>query len=78
MEFRAVKGMNDILPQELSRWQRLERTFQRVVERYGYREVRTPVLEHTDVFVRSIGVATDIVEKVMFMIEALPLVRNCR
>ena len=66
MEFRAVKGMNDILPQELSRWQRLERTFQRVVERYGYREVRTPVLEHTDVFVRSIGEATDIVEKEMF------------
>src|SRR5688572_13550686 len=66
MEFRAVKGMNDILPQELSRWQRLERTFQRVVERHGYREVRTPVLEHTDVFVRSIGEATDIVEKEMF------------
>src|SRR5688500_8104961 len=66
MQYRAVKGMNDLLPDELGRWQRLEQEFRGAVERYAYRELRTPVLEHTDVFVRSIGEATDIVEKEMF------------
>jgi histidyl-tRNA synthetase len=66
MSFRAVKGMNDILPDEVALWQRLEATFRRVVELCGYGEVRTPVVEGTELFVRSIGEATDVVEKEMY------------
>ncbi len=66
MQYAPVKGMNDILPEEMPRWHRLEATFRRVVGRYRYAEVRTPLLEHTELFVRSIGEATDVVEKEMF------------
>jgi histidyl-tRNA synthetase len=58
--------MNDVLPEDIPRWRRIEQTFWRVVERYGYGEVRTPVVEPTPLFVRSIGEATDIVEKEMY------------
>ncbi len=63
---RAVKGMNDVLPEAIPHWRRIEQTFWRTVERYGYGEVRTPVVEPTGLFVRSIGEATDIVEKEMY------------
>jgi histidyl-tRNA synthetase len=66
MQFRAVKGMNDILPDEAPRWQRLERLFRRTAELHGYGEVRTPIVEPTTLFVRSIGDTTDIVEKEMY------------
>jgi histidyl-tRNA synthetase len=66
MNLRAVKGMNDILPGESGRWQRLEATFRRSAELHGYREVRTPFVEPTGLFVRSIGEATDVVEKEMY------------
>lgn len=65
-QIRAVKGMNDILPEEMPRWHRLERAFREHVERYGFAEVRTPIVEPTSLFVRSIGEATDIVEKEMY------------
>ncbi len=63
---RAVKGMNDVLPEAIPRWRRIEQAFWRTVERYGYGELRTPVVEPTGLFVRSIGEATDIVEKEMY------------
>ncbi len=66
MELRAVKGMNDILPDEAARWQRLEQAFREHVARYGYDEVRTPILEHTALFSRQIGETTDVVEKEMY------------
>jgi histidyl-tRNA synthetase len=69
MQLRAVKGMNDVLPDEIGRWHRLERAFRRCVELHRYREVRTPVVEPTSLFVRSIGEATDIVEKEMYSFE---------
>lgn|SRR5512145_595745 len=69
MSFRAVKGMNDILPEEIRRWQRIEATFRDTVELYGYEEVRTPVVESTGLFVRSIGEATDVVDKEMYTFE---------
>ncbi|HMA96812.1 MAG TPA: histidine--tRNA ligase [Polyangiaceae bacterium] len=69
MSFRAVKGMNDILPEEIRRWQRIEATFRDTVELYGYEEVRTPVVEPTGLFVRSIGEATDVVDKEMYTFE---------
>ena len=66
MAFRAVKGMNDVLAEDAARWQRLESAFSRRARLYGYQEVRTPVVERTDLFVRSIGEVTDVVEKEMY------------
>ena len=66
MSLRAVKGMKDILPDEISRWHRLENAFRTRAERYGFREARFPIVEPTALFVRSIGETTDIVEKEMY------------
>jgi histidyl-tRNA synthetase len=63
---RAVKGMNDVLPDEMARVQRVERAFARTMDLYGFREVRTPLVEPTALFVRAIGEATDVVEKEMY------------
>lgn len=69
MLFRAVKGMNDILPGEIERWHALERAFAAHVTLYGYEEARTPLLEATSLFVRQIGETTDVVEKEMYSFE---------
>jgi histidyl-tRNA synthetase len=66
---RAVRGMNDILPDEAGRWERLEQSLRRWLRAYGYRNIRTPMLEHTALFRRAIGEATDIVEKEMYSFE---------
>ncbi|MBW2509039.1 MAG: histidine--tRNA ligase [Deltaproteobacteria bacterium] len=66
MSLRAVKGMKDILPDEISKWHRLESAFRSRAERYGFREARFPIVEPTALFVRSIGENTDIVEKEMY------------
>ena len=58
--------MNDILPEAMPRWQRLERVVREVLESYGYREIRLPIVEKTELFKRSIGDTTDIVEKEMY------------
>jgi len=63
---RAVRGMNDILPDEAERWEALEDRLREWLRSYGYRNVRTPVLEQTALFRRAIGEATDIVEKEMY------------
>jgi len=63
---RAVRGMNDILPDEAERWEALEEILRDWLRSYGYRNVRTPVLEHTALFRRAIGESTDIVEKEMY------------
>ncbi len=63
---RAVKGMNDILPPESARWEAFEATVRTLMRRYGYANVRTPIVEPTALFVRGIGEATDIVEKEMY------------
>jgi histidyl-tRNA synthetase len=63
---RAIRGMNDILPVDTPYWQCLERTVQRVLGSYGYGEIRLPVVEQTELFKRSIGEVTDIVEKEMY------------
>jgi histidyl-tRNA synthetase len=63
---KAVKGMNDILPAAAAAWQYLERVVREVVESYGYAEIRLPLLEQTELFKRSIGEVTDIVEKEMY------------
>jgi histidyl-tRNA synthetase len=66
MQFRAVKGMNDILPGEVERWHQFERAFARCAELHGFKEVRTPIVEPTGLFVRSIGDTTDVVQKEMY------------
>lgn len=62
----SVKGMNDILPPEVSKWHFLEEKARSVLESFAYRELRTPVLEYTPLFVRSVGEVTDVVEKQMY------------
>jgi histidyl-tRNA synthetase len=63
---QAVKGMNDLLPPDSAKWAHVERVARDVFERHGYREIRTPLVEYTPLFVRSIGEATDVVEKEMY------------
>ncbi len=65
----AVKGMNDILPPDSARWEWLEDKVRTLMGRYAYRNIRTPILEHTQLFVRGIGEVTDIVEKEMYSFE---------
>ncbi|KGE04989.1 histidine--tRNA ligase [Pseudohaliea rubra] len=66
---RAIRGMNDILPDEALRWREVEETAARLLASYGYGEVRLPLVEQTDLFRRSIGEVTDIVEKEMYSFE---------
>jgi histidyl-tRNA synthetase len=63
---KTVRGMNDILPDVAARWQYLESEVEEIIQAYGYQQVRLPLLEHTEVFRRSIGEVTDIVEKEMY------------
>ena len=65
-KIQAIRGMNDILPDESPSWQYLERVISDVVHSYGYKEIRFPILEQTQLFKRSIGEVTDIVEKEMY------------
>lgn len=65
----GVKGMNDLLPGEMEIWQHLETVAKRTFRQFGYQEIRTPVLEDTALFVRSVGEATDIVGKEMYTFE---------
>jgi histidyl-tRNA synthetase len=66
MEIRGVKGMNDILPPQSRRWEWVEGVVRSLMHRYGYVNVRTPVVEPTALFVRGLGEVTDIVEKEMY------------
>ena len=66
---QAVKGMNDILPPESARWEWLEDVVRRLMRRYGYQNIRTPIVEPTALFVRGLGEVTDIVEKEMYSFE---------
>ena len=63
---KSVRGMNDLLPEASATWRLVEDTVREVIEAYGYREIRLPILEHTEVFARAIGEVTDIVDKEMY------------
>jgi len=65
-QIKAIRGMNDILPTETGTWQQIEAEMRRIVSAYGYKEIRMPVVEKTQLFARSIGAATDIIEKEMY------------
>lgn len=62
----SPKGTNDILPVQIDQWYYLEEVIKKVLQNYGYREIRTPAFEHIELFIRGIGEATDIVKKEMF------------
>jgi len=68
---QVLKGMRDLLPEQTAWWQRMERELAGVLDRFGYQELRTPLLEPTALFKRSIGEATDIVEKEMYTFQDL-------
>jgi histidyl-tRNA synthetase len=65
-KIQAIRGMHDILPEQTARWQHVESVMRRVLSAYGYREIRLPLVEKTELFKRSIGEVTDIVEKEMY------------
>jgi histidyl-tRNA synthetase len=66
LRYKAVRGFKDILPDQAETWRRLEEEAKRIFELYGYREIRIPILESTELFARGIGEDTDIVSKEMY------------
>ena len=69
MKVQSIRGTHDILPGSVELWQQIEQTARDLFALYGYAEIRTPILEETELFARSIGVETDIVRKEMYTIE---------
>lgn len=66
MKLKAINGFKDILPEEAIRWQMIEKITRDIFHRFGFNEIRMPIIEKTELFARSIGQATDIVEKEMY------------
>lgn len=66
---KAPKGTKDVLATEVYKWQYLEKVFREVCESFGYKEIRTPVFEHTELFERGVGETTDVVQKEMYTFE---------
>ena len=66
MRYTSIRGMDDILPDNISRWQNVERLAGANLESYGYKEIRTPIVENSELFKRCIGEETDIVSKEMY------------
>lgn len=69
MKYSCQKGTKDILPEEIYKWQKAERAFAEICEGYGYKEIRIPTFEQTDLFQRSVGDTTDVVQKEMYSFE---------
>ena len=68
-KINAIKGMNDILPPESAQWEWLEAKVRSVMGRFAYRNIRTPIVESTGLFIRGLGEVTDVVEKEMYSFE---------
>ncbi|MFV2004017.1 MAG: histidine--tRNA ligase [Gammaproteobacteria bacterium] len=66
---KSIRGMHDVLPDDSHRWQAFESVIRQLMAAYGYKEIRMPLVESTDLFCRSIGEVTDIVEKEMYTFE---------
>ena len=69
-KFSVPRGTNDILPNEVSFWQELEGKTRHLLRVYGYKEIRTPIFEETDLFVRSMGQTSDVVQKQMLTLQS--------
>ncbi len=68
-KFQAIKGTRDILPPETALWNRVEQTAHEVFATFGYGEIRLPIFEETELFARSVGADTDIVNKEMYVLD---------
>src|SRR5712692_7865338 len=68
-QFRAIKGVRDILPPDSALWNRVEQTAREVFATYNFQEIRLPIFEQTELFARSVGAGTDIVSKEMYSFE---------
>jgi histidyl-tRNA synthetase len=66
VKYSALKGIQDILPPDIHIWQKIESVAREIFRKYGFQEIRIPIIESTDIFIRSIGETTDIVEKEMY------------
>ena len=66
MPIQAPKGTRDILPEDINQWNFVENEFALVCEKFGYKEIRIPVFEHTELFQRGVGDTTDVVQKEMY------------
>ena len=66
MKYSRLRGTQDIVPPEIETWRAVETAFQNVFDLYGYRGIRTPIIEPTDLFVRAVGEGSDIVSKEMY------------
>ena len=66
MKYKTLKGLQDIIPPDISIWQHIEAKAREIFRSYGYKEIRLPIIESTDIFIRSIGETSDIVEKEMY------------
>ena len=66
MTIKGPKGTQDFYGIRMERWKHIEKTLNRLMEIYGFQEIRTPVFESTDLFLRGVGDTTDIVDKVMY------------
>ena len=66
MQYKVLKGMKDVLPAESARWRALEREMRKAALLNGFKEIRTPVVEHTELFARSAGESSDVVRKEMY------------
>lgn len=69
MSMKGPRGTQDILPGEVEKWQYIESVLNDICRRYNYKEIRTPIFEHTDLFTRGVGDSTDIVQKEMYTFE---------
>ncbi|WP_115642448.1 histidine--tRNA ligase [Clostridium putrefaciens] len=69
MNIKAPKGTKDMLPQDAYKWHYITDTLSNIAENYGYREIRTPIFEHTELFTRGVGETTDVVQKEMYTFE---------
>lgn len=65
-KIQSIRGMHDCLPQDITIWQYVENTFKTILNSYGYKEIRFPIVENTNLFKRSIGEMTDVIEKEMY------------
>ena len=65
-KIQAIRGMNDLLPKDSHLWGSMEEVINKLLTSYGYKQIRTPIVEKTETFCRAIGAVTDIVEKEMY------------
>ena len=69
MSIQIPRGTQDILPGEIEKWQLIEKNARELCDRFQYQEIRTPIFEHTELFTRSVGETTDVVQKEMYTFE---------